>query len=339
MSAHNSRKRYPLDIMAILTAIVVAATDIVVAQPATPTLQLEAKIPLGNVRGRIDHMAVDLSRKRVFVAELGNASVSVVDLQQQKVVHRITGLKEPQGVGYVPATEMLYVANGGDGSVRLYRGSDYAEAGRVALNDDADNVRLESSGQNLFVGYGNGALAIIDVTKNQQVGNIALKAHPEGFQLSRSDGKIFVNVPRVQEIAVVDRASAKQTASWRMNQSGNFPMALDDTAQRVFSVFRSPSRLGVFSMTDGKVVANVETCGDADDVFVDSKRRRVYVSCGAGAVDVFAADGDGYRQSARIPTVAGARTALFIPELDRLVVAARAAGAESASLWVFRPVP
>src|ERR1043166_7054149 len=153
MSAHKSRKPYRRDIIAILTAIVVAAPGVVFAQPATPTLQLEAKIPLGNVRGRIDHMAVDLSRKRVFVAELGNGSVSVVDLQQQKVVHRITGLKEPQGVGYVPATETLYVANGGDGSVRLYRGSDYAEAGRIALRDDADNVRLESSGQNLFVGY------------------------------------------------------------------------------------------------------------------------------------------------------------------------------------------
>src|ERR1043165_7859750 len=106
MRAHTSRKRYSPAIIGLVIAIVVAATDIVVAQPATPTLQLEAKIPLGNVRGRIDHMAVDLSRKRVFVAELGNGSVSVVDLQQQKVVHRITGLKEPQGVGYVPATEM-----------------------------------------------------------------------------------------------------------------------------------------------------------------------------------------------------------------------------------------
>ena len=50
----------------------------------TRPLQLEAKIPLGDVRGRIDHMAVDLKRQRLFVAELGNDSVGVVDLANQQ---------------------------------------------------------------------------------------------------------------------------------------------------------------------------------------------------------------------------------------------------------------
>jgi DNA-binding beta-propeller fold protein YncE len=273
------------------------------------------------------------------VAELGNDSVSVVDLQQAKVVRRITGLKEPQGVGYVPATETLYVANGGDGSVRYFKGEDYAEAGRIALGDDADNVRLDGTGQKLFVGYGNGGLAVIDVASNQRVGNIALKAHPESFQLSRSGSEIYVNVPRAGEIALVDRASGKQTASWHMALSQNFPMALDDDAQRVLAIFRSPARLGVFNTADGKAISILETCGDADDVFVDAKRHRAYVVCGEGAVDVLEATEGTYRRVARISTVAGARTALFIPELDRLVVAARASGSAPASLWVFRPMP
>jgi YVTN family beta-propeller protein len=331
---------YPLGGCALLVITLASATpNLLIAQPESQPLQLVAKVPLGDVRGRIDHLAVDLSRQRIFVAGLGNDSVSVVDLQQLKVVHRITGLKEPQGVGYAPANETLYVANGGDGSVRLYRGNDYTEAGHIALGSDADNVRLDVAGQTLFVGYGNGALAVIDVTKNQQVGNITLKAHPESFQLSRSDAKIYVNVPKTQEIAVVDRSAGKQTASWHMTASENFPMALDDTAQRVLAVFRKPARLGVFSTTDGKAISTLETCGDADDVSVDAKRHRVYVTCGAGAVDVFEAAGDSYRRSARIPTIAGARTALFIPELDRLMVAARASGSTSASLWVFRPIP
>jgi YVTN family beta-propeller protein len=297
------------------------------------------KIPLGGVRGRIDHLAVDLSHGRIFVAELGNNSVSVIDLKQAKVLHRITGLKEPQGVGYHSATETLYVANGGDGSLRLFRGQVFSEVGRLALGGDADNVRFDSAGQNLFVGYGNGALAVIDVTKNQQVGNVALKAHPESFQLSQADARIYINVPRAREIAVVDRATGKQTASWHMTQSGNFPMALDEAAQQMLAVFRNPPRLGVFNMADGKPAATLETCGDADDVFVDTKRHRAYVVCGAGSIDVFEAEGPSYRRHARIPTVTGARTGLFIPELERLVIAARASGSEPASLWVFRPMP
>src|SRR6202795_3195159 len=106
------------------------------------TLQLEAKIVLGDVRGRIDHMAIDLKRQRLFVAELGNDSVGIVYLANRKLINRIPGLKEPQGVGYEPSTDMLYVANAGDGSVRLFEGSDYKTTGRIELGSDADNIQI-----------------------------------------------------------------------------------------------------------------------------------------------------------------------------------------------------
>src|SRR5436190_24254398 len=93
------------------------------AAPAAdpPPLVLEAKIPLGTVSGRIDHFAFDPDRQLLFVAELGNDSVGIVDLKERKVLHRITGLSEPQGVAYHPATSTLYVANADDGSLRLYQ--------------------------------------------------------------------------------------------------------------------------------------------------------------------------------------------------------------------------
>src|SRR5258708_39172265 len=122
--------------------------------PETPLLNLEGKIALGEVRGRIDHMALDPLRSRLFVAELENNSVGVVDLMARKVIHVIAGLTEPQGVGYEPSTDTLYVANGGDGSVRLYRGADYAEAGRIELGDDADNIRIDADTKHILVGYG-----------------------------------------------------------------------------------------------------------------------------------------------------------------------------------------
>jgi len=270
------------------------------AQDSPPPLQLEFKIPLGAVRGRIDHFAVDLARQRVFLAELGNNSVSAIDLKEAKVVHRLSGFKEPQGVGYVSATDTLYIANGGDGSVRLFGGDGFAESGRIDLGDDADNIRVDGTGQQVLVGYGNGGLAVIDVLKKQKIGSIALKAHPESFQLSASTGHVFVNVPKTREIAVIDRAAGRQIASWPMSAGGNFPMALNEPAQEVLVAFRNPARLGAFGLADGKTIAMLELCGDADDVFVDAKRHRVYISCGAGFVDVFEADGNNYRRSASI---------------------------------------
>src|SRR4051794_19521533 len=89
------------------------------AEQAAP-LVLERTIPLKSVSGRIDHMTVDLGRKRLFVAELGNGTVDVVDLGTGLTVQRISGLKEPQGVGYDPAMDMMAVASAGDGSVHFY---------------------------------------------------------------------------------------------------------------------------------------------------------------------------------------------------------------------------
>ncbi len=300
-------------------------------------LRLEAKIPLGQVVGRIDHMAFDLARRRLLVAELGNDSVGVVDVEARQVVHRIAGLRHPQGIGYLPSLDLLLVANASDGSVHLFNGPQYAPAGRLDLGRDADNVRVDAAANRVLVGYGDGAIATIDPASRRSVLDVPLPAHPESFQLDAGSHRIYVNLPDTKSIAVVDPATNKAAASWPMQAGGNFPMALRPSAQHVVVVFRRPARLGVFAMADGASIASPATCGDADDVFDDAKRNRLYVSCGEGAIDVF--DGKAYRQLARIPTVAGARTALFVPELDRLYLAVRATWSEPAAIWVFAPGP
>lgn len=328
-------------IVTVLVGIVVLANAAAFAQPAeTAPLQLEAKIPLGDVRGRIDHMAVDLTRQRLFVAELGNDSVGIVDLQNRRLIRTIPRLKEPQGVGYEPSTDTLYVASAGDGSVRLFEGNDYKSAGQIELGSDADNIRIDAATNRVFIGYGSGALAIIDPRTRSKVGDVPVKAHPEAFQIDPDTSQIFVNVPDAQGIAVVDRTSQKQIGKWSTpDQAANFPMTLDQGRRQVLVIFRAPAELSAFSMTDGKLIATAETCGDADDLFVDAKRDRVYVSCGAGFVDMFEPKGAAYRRVARIPTISGARTSLFVPELDRLLVAVRARSEAPAAIWVFRPIP
>src|SRR5262249_553609 len=159
-----------------------------------------------------------------------------------------------------------------------------------------------------------------------------LKAHPESFQLGANTNQIFVNLPNTRTVGVVDRLSGQQSAAWPTgNAGGNFPMALDETNRNVIVAFRQPPRLDVFAMASGQKVAERDTCGDSDDVFLDAKRRRVYVSCGAGSIDVFDAGGTSYQRLARIPTVSGARTSLFIPAMDLLALAVRASAREPAA--------
>jgi DNA-binding beta-propeller fold protein YncE len=309
-----------------------------VAQTAGSPLALETKIPLGDVSGRIDHLGVDVKRQRLFVAELGDDSLGVVDLASGKV-RTISGLSEPQGVAYVASADSVYVANGGDGSVRVLRGDNLAPIGRIELGDDADNVRVDASRDRVLVGYGNGAIAVIDPQSQTEIADIRLKGHPESFRLDPTGARVFVNVPDAHAIEVVDLAARTSRSLPTPGVGANFPMAIDRDAYRVLVVFRSPPVLMALSTEDGHVVAKTATGGDADDVYADAKRHRVYVSCGDGVVDVFAADAASYRLIARAPTVSGARTSLFVPELDRLFVSVRARWNEPAAIWVFHPAP
>jgi hypothetical protein len=322
----------------LVAGVFVAAVAPHVAQAVESVpLQLVTKIPLGEVKGRIDHMAVDLARQRLFVAELGNESVGIVDLRTSQVSGRIGGLKEPQGVGYVGSNDTLYVAGAGDGTVHLFRGQDLKDAGSIRLGEDADNIRIDSASNQVFVGYGKGALAIIDAGTNRKVADIALNGHPESFRLESGGSRIFVNVPDARSIEVADRRRDEAADRWTTGQAGeNYPMALDEASRQVLVVFRKPATLAAFSMQDGTPVASARTCGDADDVFVDAKRHRVYVSCGEGYLDVFEPEGGGFRRIAHLPTAPGARTSLFVPELDRLFLAVRAGATEKAAIWVYQ---
>ena len=322
----------------ILAALVILAPGVACGAPPVPgdhaaPLVLEQTMPLKGVRGRIDHLAIDRHHQRLFVAELGNGSVEAIDLARGVSLGRITGLKEPQGLVYLPAQDELAVASGGDGSVRFFRARDLRADGVVEVGGDADNMRVDDSGR-IVVGYGSGALAVIDPASRKVVAKLDLPAHPEGFRLEGA--KAFVNLPDAKQIVVGDLASGRITATWPAAHLWNFPMAMDPEGRTLAVVYRLPARLQLLDTASGAVKLDQKTCGDADDVFFDAPRHRVYVTCGAGAVDVVDLTHPG--QSVSVATRSGARTGLFVPELDRLFVAARAGG-EDAALLVYRPQP
>lgn len=305
-----------------------------------PALALEYRIPLGDVKGRIDHLAVDVMRQRLYVAELGNDSLGVVDLATHAVLHTITGFSEPQGVGYEPRSDTLFVSNAGDGSVSMLRGADLARLGSVDLGADADNIRVDTVGRRVYVGHGNGAIAVIDAASRQLQADIHLDGHPEGFQLDAAGTSIWINVPDSHEIVVADGTLGRQVMHWPMTHPGaNFPMAFGMDRGQLVAVFRRPDWLGVFESASGRLLASADTCGDADDVYADAARHRLYVSCGAGFVEVFDPSQQPVACLARIRTARGARTALYSPELGRYYLAVPASAESPASIWVFRPMP
>src|SRR6201998_2590597 len=178
-----------------------------------------------------------------------------------KVLRRIADLSEPQGVAYVPFADSIFVANAGDGSVRVLRGEDLTPIGRIELGDDADNVRVDGARNRVLVGYGKGALAAIYPVKLLETADMRLKAHPEGFQIDDTGTQVFVNVPNAREISVVDVATGSTGSLATQGAGSNFPMTIDGDAHRFLVVFRSPPTLMALSSQAGHVDAQSEPCG------------------------------------------------------------------------------
>src|ERR1043166_4093030 len=90
-------------------------------------------------------------------------------------------------------------------------------------------------GEGIDVGYGSGALGIIDVGSGLKSGSIPLAGHPESFQLEQDGPRIFVNVPAANQIAIVDRIKKQVVSTWLLDGAhANFPMALDEANHRLF---------------------------------------------------------------------------------------------------------
>src|SRR6266540_230974 len=300
-------------------------------------LALVRTIDLPRVEGRIDHLAVDTSAQRLYVAALGNNTVEVLDLKGNRHLKSLPGFREPQGIAMLSDAQQVAVANGQGEGVQFIDAADNRLSKAVRLGDDSDNVRYDVAANRLYVGFGSGALASISPADGKVLGEAKLAGHPESFQLERSGSRVFVNVPTAGQIAVVDRSAMKVITTWPVvGAKSNFPMALDEANHRVFVGCRQPAKVLVYDTTTGKESGSFDTVGDTDDLFYDAARKRVYVSGGEGYLDVFQQGEAGrFSRLAHVATAAGARTALFVPEQARLYLAVPHRGNQKAEIRIY----
>jgi hypothetical protein len=115
-------------------------------------------------------------------------------------------------------------------------------------------------------------------------------------------------------------------------------MALDESGRRLFIGARNPAVLLVYDIDSGKVVARQAIGGDTDDLFFDPARKRIYLVCGEGRIDIVQQqDADHYALHGTLHTAPRARTGLWVSETGRLYVAAPAVGGSTAAIRAYRP--
>jgi hypothetical protein len=299
-------------------------------------------IPMPGVRGRIDHMSIDVHGGRLFVSALGNYTLEVIDLSRGKVIKILTGLREPQGVLYVPGVNKIFVDSAGDGTCKIFDGTSYRLLDTVRFPSDADDIRFDPVRKRVFVGYGdqgNAGIGIINPATDKVLARILLPSHPEAFLLEGTPPRIFVNIPSAGNmIAVADRRKRAVIFRWRVTGAReNFPMAIDRTDHRLCIVTRSPARLIVYDTNSGRQVASLPSVGVADDAYYDCTHKLVLISGGDGFVDIFKQDDpDHYRLLQHLKTSHGARTSLFVPQTGQFYLAIPYRGGEPAEVRVYQ---
>ena len=312
---------------------------------------LTAKDPiqLRKVEGRMDHMSIDVKGQRLFATAFDNHTLEVIDLKTNQQIHTISNLDEPQGAYYDTATNRLFVACGGDGTVKIFDGTTFALLQTITLDLDADNVRYDVRGKHIVVGFGGekflagkvtrpgggGALEVLDLT-GKKVAEIPTDAHPESFQLEKTGTRVLVNVPDKQEVEVADLVKGTVLAHWKVDVcTTNFPMSLDEAHHRLFVGCRIPARLAVFDTETGKIMASPTIVEHTDDLFFDPNRDRIYI-LGEGFVEVWQEkDPDHYARMGRYATPADGRTGLFVPDLGELFETIPHHGQQAAEILVY----
>src|SRR5262245_56335574 len=131
-------------VTAFLAAASSAAQEAEGAKTSAVPLALTTFIELPEVEGRIDHMAVDLARARLFVASVGNDSVEVLDLAAGAHRRSLRGPGEPQGILYLAEQKCMVVACGKSGTCEVYDGETLEPRGSVEIGDDPDNLRYDA---------------------------------------------------------------------------------------------------------------------------------------------------------------------------------------------------
>jgi sugar lactone lactonase YvrE len=302
----------------MLAVVLAALAGLALPAADSGRLELVKTVQLDGAEGRLDHMAIDAKGGRLFVANLSNNSLDVIDLKAGKPLKQIPDQKKIQGVAYAADLDRIFVGNGVDGVCNVFDGKTYQLLHALKM-PDADNVRFDPTTSLVYVGHAEHALTAFDAKSFAVKATVKLPGQPEAFQLDPDRKRLYVNTVKPSAVAVVDLAKHEVVAKYTPTKlEGFYPMALDREGERVFVGCRQPAVVLALDTKTLKELWTTEIPADIDDLFFDAKRKRLYASCGEGFLAILEEKGGRFEVAEKLPTAKLARTCFFDPESGRL---------------------
>jgi DNA-binding beta-propeller fold protein YncE len=325
--------------VAFLLALNVKAQD---KQP----LRLVQKISMPGVHGILDHVTVDVKGKRLFIpANSENQNtVEVIDVKAGKWISSIPGQSHPQGTFYSAAFNKLFVANGTDGTCKIFSGDTFRLIKNMPLGSvgtNANQVGYDPETKYLYVGTGDkdsGSLAIVDTSSNEHIGDIKTDARPGWITFENSGPRIFMNLSGSTKLAVIDKSKRQLIETWPIAGAKNIgPLVLDEGHHRLFVGTREPPMLIVFDTASGKQITQLDSVPTLDGLWYDSVHKRIYAT-GDGAIAVYdQKTADDYTPMTKVLMERNAQPSIWVPEFNRLYISIPETGDHEAEVLVYEP--
>jgi DNA-binding beta-propeller fold protein YncE len=301
-----------------------------------------------------DHFGPDVKSNRLFVASEEKPAVEVFDLKTNEHLKSLTDFKEPHNVLPFPDLKKIFVVDGEASELKILDYDSYKLIGHVALTIDADPVVYDPSSKYLYVVNGGREaktptcnVSVVDMVSGKKLADMVLPTNRlESMAIEKSSQRLFVNMTGINAIGVVDREKRAVVATWPITAAKeNVPLQYDETTHRLFLATRKPSKLVVVNADNGKEVANLDVADYVDDLAWDAVHHRIYLpggggQAGPGAVTVVAQrSADKYEIVATVPTKPGAKTARFVPEVNKYYVGVPARQGQPAQILVYDVAP
>jgi DNA-binding beta-propeller fold protein YncE len=280
-------------------------------------------IVLKGKAGKLDHLALDAKRGRLFLANTANGTLDVVDLKAGKLLKQVAGQTGIQGVAYSADLDRVFVGLGSGGLCNIFDGEAYKPLKTIKFTDDADNVRYDAARKLVFVAHAEKALGVVDAKTYAVKADLKLPGQAEGFQIAPGRPLLYLVIPSPSQVAVIDIDKLEVMATHPLKLAGGgHPLVIDDANKRLFIGCRQAPKVVVMDSESGKEITGIDIPGEVDDLSYDAKRKHLYASCGEGFLAVIKQkDADNYEVVEKIATVKGAKTSLFDAETGRLYLA------------------
>jgi DNA-binding beta-propeller fold protein YncE len=246
-------------------------------------------IPMPGPAVRFDYQSLDVESGRLFISHMNADQLVVFDTAKREVVGNLDGFRRVHGVWAVPELGRVYASVTGDHAVAVVDSKTLHTLAKVGPIKYPDGLAYAPTAKRVFVSdeHGNSD-AVIDTTNNSLITSIPLGGGAGNTVYDSGSGHILVAVHGLDELVVIDPASAKIVGRHSLAGISNpHGIALDTANHVAFVAGEENHSLAIIDLNTMKIVSTYQVGEDPDVLAFDPGLKRLYVSSESDTVNVF----------------------------------------------------